>query len=87
MKKQTDCYLKTFTLLFQHGENKQFLCKCSFLEIYNEQIYDLLEPSSSSLQLRESLKTGVYVENLSEKVVNNASEAYEVNIVVIKFYF
>ena len=65
-------------LLPQHGESKQFLCKCSFLEIYKEQIFDLLEPSSTSLHLRESLKTGVYVSGLSEQVVNDASEAYEV---------
>ncbi|XP_052230955.1 kinesin-like protein KIF15 isoform X2 [Dreissena polymorpha] len=61
-----------------HGEGKQFLCKCSFLEIYNEQIFDLLEPSPTVLHLRESLKTGVYVAGLSEKVVADASEAYEV---------
>ncbi|XP_053401212.1 kinesin-like protein KIF15 [Mercenaria mercenaria] len=61
-----------------HGDSKEFLCKCSFLEIYNEQIFDLLEPSSNSLHLRESLKTGVYVSGLSEQVVADASEAYEV---------
>lgn len=29
----------------------KFSCKCSFLEIYNEQITDLLEPSSTNLQV------------------------------------
>ncbi|XP_078437398.1 kinesin-like protein KIN-12G [Wolffia australiana] len=47
-------------------EKLQFTCKCSFLEIYNEQILDLLDPSSSNLQIREDLKKGIYVENLSE---------------------
>jgi hypothetical protein len=32
-------------------ENLRFLTKCSFLEIYNEQITDLLEPSSTNLQV------------------------------------
>lgn len=32
-------------------ENLKFLTKCSFLEIYNEQITDLLEPSSTNLQV------------------------------------
>ena len=33
------------------NENLKFLTKCSFLEIYNEQITDLLEPSSTNLQV------------------------------------
>ena len=70
-------------LSFQHGESKTFLCKCSFLEIYNEQIFDLLDPSSNILHLRESLKTGVYVAGLSEQVVSDASGAYEVSTVVL----
>ena len=71
-------------MCFQHGEDKQFLCKCSFLEIYNEQIFDLLEPTNQALQLRESFKTGVYVAGLAEKVVSDAYEAYEVSIPVLK---
>lgn len=35
----------------QKLENLKFKCRCSFLEIYNEQIADLLEPSSSNLQV------------------------------------
>ena len=69
-------------LLFQQGDKIQFLCKCSFLEIYNEQIFDLMEPSAMPLHLRESLKTGVYVAGLAEKVVSDASEAYEVRLVL-----
>ncbi|CAJ1940736.1 unnamed protein product [Sphenostylis stenocarpa] len=48
----------------------KYSCKCSLLEIYNEQITDLLEPSSTNLQLREDLKKGVYVENLTEHSVD-----------------
>uniref|UniRef100_A0A0D3CJB8 Kinesin motor domain-containing protein n=1 Tax=Brassica oleracea var. oleracea TaxID=109376 RepID=A0A0D3CJB8_BRAOL len=50
----------------RRDEKLRFSCKCSFLEIYNEQITDLLEPSSTNLQLREDLGKGVYVENLVE---------------------
>ncbi|XVF28135.1 hypothetical protein REPUB_Repub15cG0002900 [Reevesia pubescens] len=55
-------------------EKLRFSCKCSFLEIYNEQITDLLEPSSTNLQLREDLKKGVYVENLMEYNVRNVDD-------------
>ncbi|KAM0052899.1 putative plus-end-directed kinesin ATPase [Helianthus debilis subsp. tardiflorus] len=46
-----------------------YQCRCSFLEIYNEQITDLLNPSQRNLHLREDNKTGVYVENLTEETI------------------
>lgn len=62
----------------QSGKSKSFLCKCSFIEIYNEQIYDLLDSASASLFLRENIKKGVFVEGAVEKFVNSAAEAYQV---------
>ena len=35
----------------RRDEKLKYSCKCSFLEIYNEQITDLLDPSSSNLQV------------------------------------
>uniref|UniRef100_A0A8C6P826 Kinesin-like protein n=1 Tax=Nothobranchius furzeri TaxID=105023 RepID=A0A8C6P826_NOTFU len=60
------------------SKSKSFLCKCSFIEIYNEQIYDLLDTASASLFLRENIKKGVFVEGAVEKFVNSAAEAYKV---------
>lgn len=60
------------------GQSKSFLCKCSFIEIYNEQIYDLLDTASASLFVRENIKKGVFVEGAVEKFVNSAAEAYQV---------
>jgi kinesin family protein 15 len=54
----------------------QFLVKCSFLEIYNEQIMDLLEPSSVNLQIREDINKGVYVEGLHEEIVGSHQEMF-----------
>ncbi|TRY85885.1 hypothetical protein DNTS_011911 [Danionella cerebrum] len=62
----------------QSGGTKSFLCKCSFIEIYNEQIYDLLDSVSSSLFLREDIKRGVFVEGAVEKYAASAAEAYQV---------
>ncbi|XP_029569252.1 kinesin-like protein KIF15 [Salmo trutta] len=63
----------------ERSENaKSFLCKCSFIEIYNEQIYDLLDSASASLFLRENIKKGVFVEGAVEKFVTSAAEAYQV---------
>ncbi|KAK7252061.1 hypothetical protein RIF29_35766 [Crotalaria pallida] len=58
----------------RRDENLKYNCKCSFLEIYNEQITDLLDPSSTNLLLREDVKKGVYVENLSEFEVQSVSD-------------
>ncbi|KAJ6410103.1 hypothetical protein OIU84_009576 [Salix udensis] len=55
-------------------EKIKFACKCSFLEIYNEQILDLLDPSSTNLQIREDVKKGIYVENLKEIEVASARD-------------
>ncbi|KAK7904386.1 hypothetical protein WMY93_016993 [Mugilogobius chulae] len=59
-------------------QSKTFLCKCSFIEIYNEQIYDLLDTASASLFVRENIKKGVFVEGAVEKFVRSAAEAYQV---------
>ncbi|XP_016650580.1 PREDICTED: LOW QUALITY PROTEIN: phragmoplast orienting kinesin 2 [Prunus mume] len=58
----------------RRDEKLKYNCKCSFLEIYNEQITDLLDPSSTNLLLREDVKKGVYVENLSEFEVCTVSD-------------
>uniref|UniRef100_A0ACD6A7U1 Uncharacterized protein n=1 Tax=Avena sativa TaxID=4498 RepID=A0ACD6A7U1_AVESA len=58
-------------------EKLSFTCKCSFLEIYNEQILDLLNPNATNLQLREDVKRGMHVENLTEHEVSNAREAMQ----------
>ncbi|XP_058412488.1 kinesin-like protein KIF15 isoform X2 [Diceros bicornis minor] len=60
------------------GGGKSFLCKCSFIEIYNEQIYDLLDSASAGLYLREHIKKGVFVVGAVEQVVTSAAEAYQV---------
>ncbi|KAI9073345.1 hypothetical protein K1719_044686 [Acacia pycnantha] len=61
----------------RRDEKLKFTCKCSFLEIYNEQILDLLEPSSNNLQIREDSKKGVYVENLKELEVTSARDVIQ----------
>lgn len=61
----------------RRDEKLRFTCKCSFLEIYNEQILDLLEPSSNNLQIREDIKKGIYVENLKEIEVTSARDVIQ----------
>ncbi|KAJ7322596.1 hypothetical protein JRQ81_018883 [Phrynocephalus forsythii] len=60
------------------GAGKSFLCKCSFIEIYNEQIFDLLDSASAGLFLREHITKGVFVVGAVEQVLTSAAEAYKV---------
>ena len=42
----------------------RYTVKASYLEIYNEHVQDLLNPSSSALPVRYNVDKGFYVENL-----------------------
>ncbi|CAL5413959.1 unnamed protein product [Camellia sinensis] len=59
----------------KHADKQlMYQCRCSFLEIYNEQIIDLLDPSQRNLQIREDVNSGVYVENLTEECVSTMKD-------------
>ena len=58
----------------KQGIEMQFLIKSSYLEIYNEQVMDLLDPSSFNLHVREDIKKGVYVESLLEETVTSVKD-------------
>ncbi|XP_067948401.1 kinesin-like protein KIF3A [Watersipora subatra] len=53
----------------------RFLVRVSYLEIYNEEVRDLLgKDQSAHLDVKERPDTGVYVKDLSAFVVNNADD-------------
>jgi kinesin family member 15 len=60
------------------GGRITYVCKCSFLEIYNDHIYDLLDPHSMSLHIHEDKRKGVFVANLTEETVENAADCLRV---------
>ncbi|CAD5327860.1 unnamed protein product [Arabidopsis thaliana] len=65
----------------KHAERQlNYQCRCSLLEIYNEQITDLLDPSQKNLMIREDVKSGVYVENLTEEYVKNLTDVSQLLI-------
>mmetsp|Transcript_23582 Transcript_23582/g.22728 ORF Transcript_23582/g.22728 Transcript_23582/m.22728 type:complete len:780 (-) Transcript_23582:114-2453(-) len=68
----------SFQHIFDHissASDFQFLVRASYLEIYNEEIRDLLSKDpKNSLELKENLDTGVYVKDLTSFVVKNVTE-------------
>ena len=52
------------------GENTEFLVRASYLEIYNEDVRDLLsKQTTNKLELKETPESGVYVKDLTSYVV------------------
>lgn len=54
------------------NESVDFLVSVSYLEIYNEVIKDLLNPSDKRLEVREHPSLGIYVKDLASLVVSDA---------------
>lgn len=53
----------------------RFLVRVSYLEIYNEEVRDLLvKDVHNRLEVKERPDIGVYVKDLSSYVVNNADD-------------
>ncbi|KAI3418132.1 Kinesin motor domain-containing protein [Psidium guajava] len=80
---------RIFQMLFSEIEKEQgnsegklvnYQCRCSFLEIYNEQIGDLLDPTQRNLKIKDDLKNGLYVENLTEEYVTGSEEITQILI-------
>ena len=53
---------------------RQVLMSVSYLEIYNENVNDLLDPSRKNLEIRESKLGDVFVEGLSQKKVTSEED-------------
>ena len=58
--------------------HKRFLIRCSYLEIYNEQIRDLLGKNiDNKLDLKENKDKGVYVKDLTTCIVKTINQIEE----------
>ncbi|XP_057481190.1 kinesin-like protein KIN-8B isoform X2 [Actinidia eriantha] len=66
-----------FDLIKKDDSSDGFQVSCSYLEIYNEVIYDLLEKSSGHLELREDPEQGIVVSGLRCIKVQSADKILE----------
>ncbi|XP_042623966.1 kinesin-like protein KIF19 [Cyprinus carpio] len=74
-------YVRTLNDLFkaieETSDDMQYSVSMSYLEIYNEMIRDLLNPSSGFLDLREDSKGEIQVTGITEVSTINAREVME----------
>ncbi|KAG8643964.1 kinesin-like protein KIN-7D, mitochondrial isoform X2 [Manihot esculenta] len=66
--------IKDVFSIIQDTPGREFLLRVSYLEIYNEVINDLLDPTSQNLRVREDAQ-GTYVEGIKEEVVLSPGHA------------
>ncbi|XP_047317560.1 kinesin-like protein KIN-12F [Impatiens glandulifera] len=62
------------------GKQINYQLRCSFLEIYNDQIGDLLDPTQRNLEIKDDAKHGFYVENLTEEYVTSYDDITQILI-------
>merc|ERR1719277_1890504 len=55
-------------------DDTEFTLRCSFLEVYREQMRDLLNPLNSNLRVKELPQRGLWVDGLSRAYVTCMAE-------------
>ncbi|KAL4472345.1 hypothetical protein ABPG72_002828 [Tetrahymena utriculariae] len=69
---------RTFSHIIQVIENeskKEFLVRCSYIEIYNEEIHDLLSKDvKARYELKESPEKGIFIKDLNKVIVKSVKE-------------
>ncbi|KAL6555341.1 hypothetical protein OROGR_006599 [Orobanche gracilis] len=63
--------------IIQQDIDREFLLRMSYMEIYNEEINDLLAPEHRKLQIHESTERGIFVAGLREEIVASADQVLE----------
>lgn len=63
--------------MIQQETDREFLLRMSYMEIYNEEINDLLAPEHRKLQIHESIERGIFVAGLKEEIVTSPKQVLE----------
>lgn len=77
-----NCFSQIFGFIDEKNDGMKFLVRCSYLEIYNEEIHDLLVDSKkggpgqkeTKLDLKEDPDKGVFVKDLTCLIVKSIPE-------------
>lgn len=72
---------RAFEQIWSHinrADNQTFMVTASYMEIYMEELRDLLKPNAKPLELREREHCGVFVPNLHSVLCKNVNEMMDV---------
>ena len=78
---------RAFDTVFSHiqcdnPEKRQYLVRASYMELYKEDVRDLLSPNpKAKLELHEKPDSGVYVRDLTTSVVTSVQELKEIQLI------
>ncbi|GAB4846049.1 hypothetical protein Ancab_025048 [Ancistrocladus abbreviatus] len=65
---------------YSDGKQINYQCRCSFLEIYDGCIGDLLDTTHRNLEIKDDSKNGFYIENLTEDYVTSYDDVTQILI-------
>ncbi|GAA5810501.1 hypothetical protein MFLAVUS_003923 [Mucor flavus] len=71
-------FIKKASACVYTAVTREFLLRVSYLEIYNESIRDLLNPSNTNLKIQQDKIRGVYVTPLTEEVVTSPQDVLNI---------
>merc|ERR1719482_477446 len=66
-----------FAYIRECQQDVEFILRCSLLEVYREQLRDLLSPSNLGLKIKESPSRGIFVEGLTQEFVVCEEDVYQ----------
>ncbi|CAI2382462.1 unnamed protein product [Moneuplotes crassus] len=72
-----NAFEELFKQMEESSKDKDFKIKMSFIEIYNEMIFDLLLQNEKPLELREDATKGIHVAGISEVRAESTTEVLE----------
>ena len=67
-----------FTRIENASEDIVFNVTVSMVEIYNERIKDLLDPSKDNLRIHEKAGKGVYLQDVTENYIESEEQVYQI---------
>ena len=77
-----NCFDQIFGIIDESQEGMKFLVRCSYLEIFNEEVHDLLvdqgknsiHAKQEKLDIKEDPDKGIFVKGLTQGIVKNIDE-------------
>ena len=67
-----------FTRIENASEDIVFNVTVSMVEIYNERIKDLLDPTKDNLRIHEKAGKGVYLQDVTENYIDSEDQVYQI---------